>query len=526
MYDLIIKDGTIIDGQKTGRYQADIGLSGEKIAKVGQIDPAEGEQVIDASGRIVAPGFIDVHTHADGWLLKTDNFASKTTQGVTTEILMADGISYAPVNRHTVHDWFYYLRGINGLQFSDYSGWESIADYMALLDRKTAQNTATHIPYANVRTLACGFGRPGPDDVQMSMILGEIEKGMAAGAVGLSTGLDYIVECWASTDELVEACRAIAPWQGLYVTHIRYRKGILPAVQEAVEIGKRAGVPVHISHLKADTADGTADALLKYIDEVAVNEVDFSFDVYPYMASSTMLNYLFPPEVWQDGPQQVYKHLRRPEVQTRSKAALAHIDLNDATIAWLPSKANSKYIGQTLAQYVAAIDQSPLEGLTNLLIEENLAVLLVFNNGNDDQVAPFLAHPNFILGSDGIYQPEGKIHPRHFGSFGRMLGYFCREKGLFSLEEAVHKMTGLPAERFGLLERGTIKEGYAADLTLFDPETVADQATFGDPYRSPSGIDTVLVNGTVIVEKGEAVKVERLEQPGRALRFKQAEHNN
>ncbi|MFK7805378.1 MAG: amidohydrolase family protein [Anaerolineae bacterium] len=522
MYDLIIKNGTIINGQKgKHRYTADVGIVGDKIAAIDRIDPSQGHQVIDASGKIVAPGFIDVHTHTDGWYLKKRNFFSKTGQGFTSEVIMADGISYAPVNKHTAHEWFYYLRGLNGLQFSDYTGWESIADYMALLDRKTAQNTIPHIPYANVRSLACGFGRQGPDDIQMSHIKAEIEKGMDAGAVGLSSGLDYIVECWATTDELAEACSAMASQQGLYVTHIRYRKGMIPALKEAIEIGKRAGVPVHISHLKGGSSSPNLDdSVLNFINEVAVNEVDFSFDVYPYMASSTMLNYLFPYEVWQDGPQQVYKHLRRPEMQVRAKAALAHIDLKDATIAWLPSKANSQFQGRTLQHYVDSVGLPPIEALTNLLIEENLAVLLVFRVGDDSLIEPFLQHPNYMMGSDGIYQEDGFVHPRHYGSAAKLIGPMVREKRLFSLEDAVCKMTSIPAERFGLTKRGIIQKDYFADLVVFDPRSVSDIATMQNPTQQAVGIEHVIVNGQPIVGQGRPLNEADPVQPGRALKFK------
>ncbi|MFT5195703.1 MAG: N-acyl-D-amino-acid deacylase, partial [Candidatus Promineifilaceae bacterium] len=519
MFDTIIKNGTIIDGKKTQRYSADVGIIGDKVAAIGQLDLADSSSavVIDAAGKIVSPGFIDVHTHTDGWYLKKPNFFSKTGQGFTSEVIMADGISYAPVNKHTAYEWIYYLRGLNGLQFEDYTGWESIADYMALLDRKTAQNTIPHIPYANVRTLACGFGRQGPDDVQMNQILGEIEKGMDAGAVGLSSGLDYIVECWATTDELVEACTAMAPQQGLYVTHIRYRKGMIPALKEAIEIGKRAGVPVHISHLKGGSSSPNLDdSVINFINDVAVNEVDFSFDVYPYMASSTMLNYLFPYEVWQDGPQQVYKHLRRPEMQSRAKAALAHIDLRNATIAWLPSKANSQFQGKTLQHYVETVGDLPIKALTNLLIEENLAVLLVFRVGDDRLIEPFLQHPNYMMGSDGIYQEDGLVHPRHYGSAAKLIGPMVRDKKLFSLEEAVSKMTSIPAKRFGLTRRGVLAEGNFADLVVFDADAVSDRATMADPIQLSVGIEHVLVNGVPIVANGRPLNENDPVQPGRA----------
>ncbi|MGB0385123.1 MAG: N-acyl-D-amino-acid deacylase family protein [Ardenticatenaceae bacterium] len=523
MFDLLIKNGTVIDGSKAPRYGADVGVCGDRIVAVGGLGEAECERVIDARGKVVAPGFVDVHAHADGWLLKTPNFYSKTSQGFTTEVIMADGISYAPVNRQTALEWLYYMRTLNGLRFEDYEGWESIADYMALLEGRTAQNSIPHVPYANVRTLACGFGRLAPDDVQMKQIVAEIEKGMDAGAVGLSTGLDYIVQCHATTDELVEACRAMAPQQGLYVTHIRYKKGIVTALKEAVEIGKRAGVPVHISHLKGQ-AQGQArvdDDVLSYIDRVATQEVDFSFDVYPYMPTSTMLNSLFPYEIWADGPLRVFEKLRQPAIQSRVAAGLRAIDLDHTHIAWLPSKQNSHHQGKSLGQYCAEVGLPPAEACTNLLIEENLAVLLVFRLGDDALVDPYLTHPRFMLGSDGIFQEDGIVHPRQYGSATRLIGPCVRDKKLFSLEEAIYKLSGYPAARFGLLARGTIQEGNFADLVIFDPESVSDRATLQQPQQLSTGIEHVLVNGTPIITDSQPIMSFAPRPPGRALRFKQ-----
>lgn len=530
MFDLVIKNGTIIDGSKAPAYRADVGIRGDRIVALEQLEAAESQQVIDASGKIVAPGFIDVHAHADGWLLKTQNFFSKTSQGFTTEVIMADGISYAPVNRHTSLEWLYYLRSLNGLCFEDYKGWESIADYMALLDRRTAQNSIPHVPYANVRTLVCGFGRLAPDDMQMKHIIAEIEKGMDAGAVGLSTGLDYIGQCHATTDELVEACRAIAPQQGLYVTHIRYKKGIMRGVKEAVEIGKRAGVPVHISHLKGQSqGQGRIDdELLTYIDRVATQEVDFSFDLYPYMSSSTMLHYLFPYEIWADGPFRVAEKLRQPLMRSRVATSLQSVDLSSAVIAWVLSKQNSHHQGKSLRQYCADVGLPPAEACTNLLIEENLAVLLVFRLSNDDFVAPYLTHSHFMLGSDGIFQEDGYVHPRQYGSATRLIGPCVRDsakrpfgKKLFSLEEAIYKLSAFPATRFGLLGRGTLCEGNFADLVIFDPQTVSDQATLEQPQQFSTGIEHVIVNGVPIITDSQPIMDFPQRPPGRALRFKQ-----
>ena len=325
-------------------------------------------------------------------------------------------------------------------------GWESLADYMALLDSNTAQNVITHIPYANLRTMACGFGRQVPDDYQMRSIIAAVEQGMAEGAVGLSTGLDYLTESFATTDELVEVCRPMAAAQGLYVPHMRYKKGTMTALIESVEIGKRAGVPVHISHLKGSTPQATEE-ILTYIDTVARHEVDFSFDVYPYMPGSTMLNFLLPYEVWEDGPLGVIPKLKDPVIRARFAQALKETPLDATHIAWLPGKENSHYQGKLLSEYVAAVGLPPADALCNLLIEENLAVLLVFHQGDDDLVAPFLAHDCYMMGSDGIFHEDGAVHPRQYGSAARLLGPCVRDKQWFSLEEAVYKLSGHPAQR-------------------------------------------------------------------------------
>jgi len=524
MFDIVIQNGVVIDGDKTTRYRADVGMADDRISAIGDLGEVEARHTIDASGKIVAPGFVDVHNHSDAWLLKTPHLFSKTSQGFTTEVIMADGISYAPLDPYTAHDWIYYLRALNALRYEEYTGWQTLADYMTLLDGRNVQNSIAHIPYANVRTLAAGWTRHAPDDFQMRLMVAEVEKGMEAGAVGVSTGLDYLVQCYASTDELAEACRPLAASGGLYVSHVRYKKGTLAGVQEAVEIGKRAGIPVHISHLKGGTPQET-DALLTYIDTVATQEVDFSFDVYPYMPGCTMLNYLLPYEVWQDGPIGVIAHLRRPEIRRRFARALESLPLDATHIAWVGGKENSHYQGRLLSEYVEAVGKSPVDALCDLLIEENLAVLLVFSRGDDAQIEPFLQHDCYMMGTDGIFH-EGPphdtsaVHPRQYGSTARVLGPCVRERQLFSLEEAVHKLSGRPAQRFGLVQRGVLREDWFADIVVFDADTVQDHATYAEPHRISTGVEHVLVNGVSIIRDGQAVTnlPERL--PGRALHFK------
>ena len=332
--------------------------------------------------------------------------------------------------------------------------------------------------------------------------------------------MDYIAQCFASTDEIVEACRVMAAQQGLYVSHVRYKQGTLRAIQEAVEIGRRAGVPVHISHFKG-TSPQEIDELLTYVDTVAVNEVDFSFDVYPYLPGSTMLNYLLPYEVWEDGPLGVPARLRDPAIRARFAHALQFTPLDETYIAWVPGKENSVYQGRTLADYVAATRKPAAEALCDLLIEESLAVLLVFHQGDDRLVEPFLQHRCYMMGSDGIYHEDGGIHPRQYGSATRLLGPCIRDRKIFSLEEAVYKLSGHPAQRFGLKDRGGLQAGKFADVVVFDAATVTDRAVYTAPHQLSQGIEQVLVNGRPIIRDGQPLTDLAHPLPGRALKFKQ-----
>ncbi len=520
MFDLVITGGTVIDGTGAPRKRSDVGVTADRITAVADdLSTVEAGNRIDATGKIVAPGFVDVHNHSDAWLRKIPHLVPKTAQGFTTEVIMADGISYAPVDEDTAPEWIYYLRSLNALQFEEYSGWRSLADYMAGLDRRMAQNAITHLPYANVKAMAAGWGRGVPDDFQMTIMQADIERGMAEGAVGVSFGIDYIAQCFSTTREMVEACAPMSP-HGLYVTHVRYKKGTLEGVREAVDIGRRANVPVHISHLKGTTPE-QIDELLSYIDNTARNEVSFSFDVYPYLPGSTMLNFLLPYDVWEDGPLQVLPKLRDRRVRREFARGLvaSKTNLEDVHIAWLPGRENTRHIGKLLSEYVTEVGKAPEDALCDLLIEENLAVLLVFHHGDDGLIGDFLAHECYLMGTDGIYFPDGRVHPRMYGSAPRVLGPCVRDAGLFSLEVAVAKLSDRPARRFGCAERGQVREGWSADLVVFDEETVADTATYADPHQLPIGIDHVVVNGTPIIADGVAVENLGDPLPGRSLTF-------
>ncbi len=520
MFDIIIRNGTLIDGTGQPRFTADVAITDSCIVSIGNLTDATANRVIDAAGKIVCPGFVDVHNHSDGWLLKQQNFASKTLQGFTTEVLGLDGIGYAPVNATTAREWMFYMRTLDGLNMNEYSGWESLEEFMECIERKNVQNAATHIPYANVRSMVCGFNNHRVDDFQMRQIQYEIRKAMDEGAVGISTGLDYIVQCFSTTDELVEACSVMAKDRGLYATHMRYKKGLMPAFREAVEIARRADVPLHVSHLKA-ISDNSADEIMTYIDQEVRKDVDFTFDVYPYQPGSTTLSYLLPYEVWEDGPLAAMSKMNQPEMIEKFRQGLKayRLNLDKLRIAWVAGKENTHLQGKLVSEFIAETGLPTEVALINLLIEERLSVLLVFDEGDDELVYPFLQHDLFMLGTDGIYAEGGDVHPRQFGSVGRMLGRLVRDEKLFTLEQAIHHMSGFPASRFGLTKRGELQEGYFADIVIFDAATITDNATMQNPTEYTTGIEEVIVNGVSVVSEGVAVKNLKQPLPGQFVRY-------
>lgn len=519
MFDVVIQGGEVVDGTGAPRKRGDVAVRGGRIAAIGDLAQAEAAKRIDATGLVVAPGFVDVHNHSDGWLLSHPNFWPKTSQGFTTEVLMADGISYAPVDRQTWRQWIFYLRALNGLRLQDYRDWRTVGEYLSLIEGRTAQNVAAHVPYANCRTIHAGFGHRPLDDYQRRSIRREIELGMEQGGVGLSTGLDYMTQCASTTDELVDACRAIARFNGLYVTHIRYKAGLFVALEEAIEIGKRAGVKVHISHLKGTTPQ-EVEQVLEFLER-ARREVDLSFDVYPYQRGSTMLNYLLPYEAWREGPLSVLASMSREDLLARFRAGLTNlgVPLDRIHIAWTSSWDNSTHHGKLLSDYIAEMNRPAEEALYHLLVEENLAVLLVINAGDDSLVQPLLAHDLYMMGSDGIWFPDSVVHPRVYGSAGRLLGSCVRDLKLFSLEAAVQKLSSIPAARFGLRDRGVIREGAWGDLVVFNADLVGDPATYEQPHQVCTGIEHVLVNGEIIVQHAQPIDFNGERAPGKFLRY-------
>ena len=505
--DLIIRNGTVIDGTGQPRFQADVGVKNEKITEVGVLTDVTASEEFDATGKIVCPGFIDVHNHSDGWLLRDGHQTCKTQQGFTTEIIMSDGISYAPVSSLNWRDWIYYLRGLNGLRMQDYTGWESLDDYLQILATTSVQNFAAQIPYANLRTLVHDFSRGPLDDSQITRMKQLVEECLDAGAVALSTGLDYISQCHSPTSELIHACLPMAGLNKPYVTHIRYKSGLLEGIKEAIEIGRQASVPVHISHLKCQPPFHP-EQVFELIEEACAEGIPTTFDVYPYQPGSTMLNYLLPYEVWEDGPLAATGKLALEDIRQKVRHSFHsyRLDLDHVLMAWSPSADHIQDWGKTLAQIVEESGKDAVEALTDLLLDEQLGVLCVMDEGDDKLVEPFVAHPRCMMGTDAIYQRGGNVHPRAFGSAGRWLGSFVRNAKLFTLEEGIRKMTSLSADTFGLKGRGRLTANAYADIVIFDENNIQDHAGFGDPQHACSGIDQVFINGNRVIQDSKPLE--------------------
>jgi N-acyl-D-amino-acid deacylase len=478
MYDTIIRGGTVIDGTGGPGRAADVAIEGGRILAVGPV-AGDAARVIDAAGLAVAPGFIDVHSHDDIALINMPQMDFKAAQGVTTVVCGNCGAGAAPVT-----DLFqlFYRRGIEGIlgPVEDFS-WTSLPEfYDAVRAAKPAVNAAFLIPQGALRASVMGTERRPANDEELAAMKEHIAQGMAAGAVGMSTGLIYIPGAFTQTEELIELAKVVAEYDGIYASHIRDEGAhLLRAVREAIRIGEEAGLPVQISHHKASGQPnfGLTRESLPVIDEARARGLDVTIDAYPYTAASTALVAIAPRGETREG-----------------------MDAHEVMVA--SCKYQHQYEGKRLDEIASMMDLPVAEAVSKLLRDEENAVSVIMFVMDEGDVRRVLQHETCMIGSDGLPTPTGKPHPRLYGTFARVLGTYVRQEGLLSLEEAVRRMTSLPAEKFRLADRGVIREGAWADLVVFDPKTVDDIATFEDPRRYPSGMAHVLVNGASVVDDG------------------------
>jgi len=504
-FDLVIRNAKIIDGSGNPWYKADIGVADERIATIGRID--DGRHVIDAEGLAAAPGFIDTHSHSDLMLIAEPEAQQKTMQGITTEVVGQDGLGEAPVSDDTLEDWRRYLSGLNGDPEIDWS-WRSFGEYLDALDEaRTSINVAALVGHGNLRLLAMGMENRAPTMSELAEMKAILSDSLKAGGFGLSTGLIYPPCVYAETAELTDLCRVTADHGGIFVVHMRNEGDmLLESIDEVANIGKDSGIHVHVSHFKASGEKnwGKVEDALAKIEAYRSEGIEFTVDQYPYIAGSTFLSSLLPVSAHEGGTKRMLARLRDPEERKRMKTQIAEsrgLDWgwNNIMVTSVKTKGNKPHEGLDLGEIARRRGEEPLEALFNVILEEENAVTMVSFSMSEEDVRTVMESPFQMVCTDGIVL--GKPHPRAYGSFPRILGRYVKE-GVISLEDAIRKMTSLPAQTFGIRDRGLLKPGMHADITIFDPDKVIDKATYQDPIQFPEGIEYVIVNGTVTVENG------------------------
>lgn len=466
----------MVDGRGCAGSRADVGIAGARIVSVGKLGGGA-RRTIDASGLVVAPGFIDVHAHDDLAVVQSPRLEFKVMQGVTTDVVGNCGMGVAPVSPAYRRYYDTFLASVLG-EGADF-GWTTTAEYyQAVESTGPSLNVACLVPHGLLRLAVMGMEPRPPSDSELAQMKDLLEEALAAGGIGLSSGLIYPPGIFATTAELTELCRVVASHGGLYASHIRDEgERLLEAVGEAIRIGEEAGVAVEISHHKAaERANwGKVAESLRLIEEARARGLDVTVDVYPYTAGSTMLGVLV------------------------ASALRDEADPEDILIA--SASRHPELEGKTLEEVGRLKGMPPLEAARSLLQEDPSVVAIVFSMAEED-VRRVMRHPAAMFGSDGLPSTGGKPHPRLYGTFARVLETYVRQEKVLTLEEAIHKMTALPAAKHRLAGRGEIALGYYADLTIFSPASVADVATYQEPRRHPAGIRYVIVNGEVVVDDG------------------------
>ncbi|MHB8672307.1 MAG: N-acyl-D-amino-acid deacylase family protein [Candidatus Limnocylindrales bacterium] len=539
MTRLLIVGGTIVDGTGAPGYPGTVAVTDDGRLRIARIGPsaaatpatadddlraAPAARTIDATGRIVAPGFIDLHSHSGLMILADPLHEPKVRQGVTTEVIGVDGNGYAPFPDHADLEAFVVLNGGLDGRPEIVFDWATVAEQLARFDGTVSVNIATLVGNSALRIAAVGWDDVPATPVALDRMHGLLRESMEDGAFGVSSGLDYPPGAFASTAELAAVARVAAARGGIYHTHVRYALGdrFLDPFREAIEIGRRGEAPAHITHFyHRTTFPGSPERMLELIDDARAEGLDVTFDAYPYEWASTRLLILLPLWVQEGGPARTTERLADRSVRDRIRADLVARGtlfagaggLADVRVGYFARPEHVRWEGSTLGEILAETGADPVDLLCDLLLAEDLRLNEVTPGPHTDGIRRFFRHPVAMVGTDSTFI-GAKPSPRTYGSFPRILGQFVRDERLLGLEEAIHKMTGAPAARLGLTDRGRLADGLAADIVIFDPATVASLATYDEPRRFPVGIEHVIVNGTLVVDGG----VHTGATPGRALR--------
>lgn len=517
-YDLIIQNGCVVDGTGRPGYRADVGITGDEIRRIDpRIESGRARQTINAQDRVVSPGFIDAHTHDDLYLLSCPACEDKVRQGITTVVIGNCGQSAAPLvegRREMIMD-FLKIIGSGRIDRNDLNA-DSFDGYLRRLEGlKPGINVVALVGHSTVRMCCMGMADRTPSARELKDLQAQVRRAMQAGAFGLSTGLIYAPGAYATTEEIIAVAEELAPFEGIYATHMRSESDReLEALSEAIRIGEEAGVHVHIAHHKigGERNWGRSKETLHRMAEARNRGVKVTCDQYPYRAGSTYLAAVLPPRALAGGPSVFRRKLRDAAFRAQIIRAVEEGTLPggenllsrsgfDGILISVSRRCD--YVGKTIAQIAEMERKNPFEVIFDLVAEEDIGVIAILFGMCEEDIRRIMQDPWTMIGSDGIPGfGVDKVHPRMTGTFPRVLGKYVREEAVLSLEEAVRKMTSLPAETFGLKRKGLLQEGFDADLVVFDPRTVIDRSTFEEPNRGPEGIDCVFVNGRPAVEKG------------------------
>ncbi len=511
-FDYVILGGTIVDGTgKRAPYKADVGVSHDKIVAIGKLDAPQAHYTIDAKDQVVSPGFIDVHIHGEIALLGGRDQMGSVRQGVTTQLTAPDGFGWAPLPPKKARELWHYTQFAYG--DTDLSlDWNTVEAYLGEFVGRIPANLYPQVPHCAVRLEAMGWDARPATDEELSQMLKTTREWLDAGAGCLCLGLDYQPSANSDLRELVTLSKLAKEYGAIYAAHIRYRTvGRKKAWEETLEIARQSGIPVHISHERVDQESA------ELLDRVDREGIDLSFESYLYTAGMTHLTMMLPLEYQIGSMEHRLEVLRRPETREKSLPYLRDSigPDGDQIVGYTGS---GRFVGMTLAQAAESEGKSWDQFAYDLMIDEDGIETFVFpwQTPREDHEACLdetAVHPRMMIASDGVYNIPHP-HPRGYGCFVQFLGRYVRNRKLLSLEEAIYKMSGYPAERFGIGDRGRIAEGLAADLVVFNPETVSDCSTWDNPVEPPIGVHWVLVNGIPVVKEGTLTA----QLPGRVLR--------